>query len=160
HKLGTAQDRDQLVYEVTNHPTHVPVASVTEDGRYLVITLVEGYEKNAVDLIDLRRPGDKPRPVFSAWDALYTFIGSRGHQLYFRTTSGAPLGRVIEVDARDPGTTRQTLVGEAATALEEATYVGGRFITRYVENAHAVARVFERDGRPVGDVALPGMGSV
>jgi prolyl oligopeptidase len=160
HKLGTAQDRDQLVYEVTNHPTHIPMARVTEDGHYLIITLVEGYEKNGVDLIDLHRPADKPRPVFSAWDALYTFIGSRGHQLYFQTTADAPLGRVIEVDARDPDTTRHTLVDEGDTALQEATYVGGRFIARYVQNAHSLARVFERDGHPVGDVPLPGMGGV
>jgi prolyl oligopeptidase len=160
HKLGTAQDQDQLVYEVTSHPTRVPMARVTEDGHYLIITLVEGYEKNGVDLIDLRRPAEKPRAVFSAWDALYTFIGSRGHHLFFQTTSGAPLGRVIEVDARDPATPRHTLVAEGDTALEQATYVGGRFIARYVENAHSVARVFERDGRPVGEVPLPGMGGV
>jgi prolyl oligopeptidase len=159
HKLGTAQDHDRLVYEVTNHPTHVPTARVTEDGRYLVVTLVEGYEKNAVDLIDLRRPGDKPRPLFSAWDALYNFIGSRGHDLYFHTTNAAPLGRVIAVDPGDPNA-RRTVVAEGNSAIEEATYVGGRIITKYVENAHGVARVFERDGRPVGDVPLPGMGGI
>src|SRR5262249_28674516 len=82
------------------------------------------------------------------------------HQLYFQTTADAPLGRVIEVDARDPNTTRRTVVGEGDTALQEATYVGGRFIARYVENAHSLARVFERDGHPVGDVPLPGMGGV
>ena len=158
HQLGTPQDRDRLVYEVTDHPTHVPTAHVTEDGRYLIVTLFEGYEKNGVDVIDLRE-GGKPHPVFADWEALYTFIGSRGHELYFRTTYRAPLGRVIAVDARAP-VTRRTIVPEGSAALAEASYVGGRFIASYVEDAHGVARLYERDGRPVGEVALPGLGRI
>jgi len=158
HQLGTAQDRDRLVYEVTNHPTHVPTARVTEDGRYLIVTLFEGYEKNGVDVIDLRE-GGKPHPLFADWEALYTFIGSRGQELYFRTTYRSALGRVIAVDARAP-VTRRTLVPEGSAVLAEANYVGGRFIASYVEDAHGVARVYERDGRPVGEVALPGLGRI
>ena len=159
HKLGTSQDHDRLVYAVTDHPTHIPVGQVTENGRYLVITLIEGYEKNAVDLLDLRHAGAKPRPLFSAWDALYTYIGIHGHELYFQTTQHAPLGHVIAVDARDPSTQR-IVVREGDTALEEARYVGGRIIAKYVEDAHDVARVYERDGRPVGTVPLPGLGTI
>jgi prolyl oligopeptidase len=159
HRLGTSQDHDRLVYEVTNHPTRIPMARVTEDGHYLVVTLVEGYEKNGVELLDLRGADAKPQPLFSAWDALYTFIGARGHDLYFQTTRDAPLGRVIAIDARDP-TQARTLVPEGATALEEASYVGGRIIARYIEDAHGVARVYERDGRPAGNVTLPGLGRI
>ena len=48
HKLDEAQSADRLVYQVTDHPTRVPAAQVTEDGRYLIITLFDGYETNAV----------------------------------------------------------------------------------------------------------------
>jgi len=51
-------------------------------------------------------------------------------------------------------------VPEGRTTLEEASYVGGRIIARYVEEARGVARVFERDGRPVGEVPLPGKGGI
>jgi prolyl oligopeptidase len=159
HPLGTPQDRDHMVYEVTNDPTHVPTARVTDDGHYLIITLFEGYQRNGVDVIDLRRPDEGPHPVFADWDALYTFIGSRGHELYFKTTYRAPLGRVITVDARAP-VTRRTVIPEGGAALSRASYVGGRFIAQYIENAHSVARVYERDGRPVGEVPLPGLGGI
>jgi len=159
HRLGTPQDHDRLVYQVTNHPTHIPWGRVTEDGHYLVITLVEGYEKNGVDLIDLRHPEAKPRPLFDAWDARYVFIGKHGRELYFQTTRDAELGRVIAVDARDSQVQR-TVVHQGASALEQATYVGGRIIARYIEDAHGVARVYERDGRPVGSVSLPGLGGI
>jgi len=52
------------------------------------------------------------------------------------------VGRHLAVDAvvlswRRPGGV------EADSALEEATYVGGRIIAKYIVDAHAVARVFE-----------------
>jgi prolyl oligopeptidase len=159
HKLGTAQDHDRLVYEVTDHPTRIPAGRVTDDGHYLIITLFDGYERNGVNLLDLRRPGARVQRLFFAWDALYTFVGAQGEDLYFRTTKDAPLGRVIALDARVPGTWR-TVVPEGTTALEEATYVGGRIVARYVEDAHGVARVYERNGRPVGNVPLPGLGGI
>jgi prolyl oligopeptidase len=160
HVLGTAQEDDRLIYEVTDNPTRIPAARVTEDGAWLVITQVEGYEKNGVYVLDLRHPGAKPQPLLAAWDALYTFIGAHGDELYFRTTKGAPNGRVIVVDARGAPPTPRTVVPEGTSALEEAGYVGGRIIARYVEDAHGVARIFERDGRVVGEVPLPGQGGI
>ena len=100
HRLGTRQDEDRLVYRSDRPPDPHTVGRVTEDGHYLVITLVEGYEKNGVMLLDLRTAGATPMPLFMAWDALYTFIGAHGEELFFATTQGAPLGRVIIVDAR------------------------------------------------------------
>src|SRR5256714_606816 len=44
HQLGTAQDRDRLVYEVTDHPTRIPAGRGTDDRHYLVITPFDGYE--------------------------------------------------------------------------------------------------------------------
>ena len=160
HALGTPQDHDRLVYQVTDDPSRIPSGRVTEDGNYLVITLFDGYEKNGIELLDLRQSEARAQPLFMAWDALYHFIGARGDELYFQTTSGAPNGRVIAADARNPAAQPRAVIAEAATALEEADYVGGRVLARYVEDAHSVVRVFERDGRPVGEVPLPGRGGI
>ena len=161
HKMGESQDSDRLVYAVTDHPTRVPAARVTEDGHYLVITLFDGYDRNGVSLLDLQRPDAKVTPLFYAWDALYSFIGSNGERLYFQTTRNAPLRRVIEVDARKPaGTNWPTVVPEDTVALEDASYVGGRIVAKYVRDAHSLARVFNTDGVSVAQVPLPGMGTV
>jgi prolyl oligopeptidase len=159
HKLNTSQDADRLVYEIKDHPTRIPQGRVTEDGHYLIITQVEGYEKNGVELLDLLKPGAQAQPLLMGWDALYNFIGSRGDELYFHTTHNAPLGRVIAIDAHQPASHR-TVVAEGATAIEEATYVGGRIVAKYVEDAHGVARIYERDGRLAGTVPLPGLGGI
>jgi prolyl oligopeptidase len=159
HKLNTAQDADRLVYEIKDHPTRIPQGRVTEDGHYLVITQVEGYEKNGVELLDLLKPGAQAQPLLMGWDSLYNFIGSRGDELYFHTTHNAPLGRVIAIDAHQPASQR-TVVAEGATAIAEATYVGGRIVAKYIEDAHGIARIYERDGRLAGTVPLPGLGGI
>jgi prolyl oligopeptidase len=163
HKMGEPQSSDRLIYEITDHPTRIPAGTVTEDGRYLLITLFDGYTSNGVRVLDLKQAGAKVRPVFEAWDALYSYLGSRGHEFYFHTTNGAPRGRVIAVDIRKPEPTNwRTLVPEAEMALEvsETQYVGGRIVATYVKDAHSIARLYERTGKLVGDVPVPGLGTV
>ena len=159
HKLGTPQDADRLVYAIQDQTTRIPQARVTEDGRYLVITQVEGTQKNGVVLMDLSHPGSPAQPLLMDWDALYNFIGSQGDELYFHTTQGAPLGRVMAVDAHQ-GTSRRTVVSEGTAAIEAASYVGGRIVVQYVEDAHGVARLYESSGRLAGTVPLPGLGGI
>ncbi|MCC6171586.1 MAG: S9 family peptidase [Gammaproteobacteria bacterium] len=161
HELGEPQSADRQVYAVAGHPTRTPSARVTDDGRWLVVTLFDGYEKNAIDLVDLRRPGARPRRLFGDWDALYTVIGSEGDTFWVQTTNAAPRGRVITVDARRPQPRHwREVVPQSDAALVAASRVGSRLVASYVSDAHGVARLFEKDGRPVGDVPLPGLGSI
>jgi len=161
HKLGEPQDQDRLIYEVTDHPTRIPAGRVTDDGRYLIVTLFDGYEKNGVSILDLRNPGEKPKPLFYDWDALYNFIGSQGDKLYFLTTKHAPLRRVIVVDAKLPASTLwPTVVTEQNSALDEASYVGNIIVAKYVQDAHSVARLFDAQGKPSGEVPLPALGQI
>jgi prolyl oligopeptidase len=164
HKLGEPQEKDRFVYAVKGHPTRAPSARVTEDGRYLVITLFDGYIANGVDVLELARskasPGAKPRPLFTKWDALYSFIGSKGDELYFQTTNSAERGRIIAVNAKKPDPSAwRTVVAQADITLNASTYVAGRIIANYVRDAHSLVRLYDTDGRLVGEVPLPGLGT-
>ncbi|MCU0760692.1 MAG: prolyl oligopeptidase family serine peptidase [Steroidobacteraceae bacterium] len=161
HRLGEPQSADRAVYAVTDHPTRAPSARVTDDGRWLVVSLFDGYERNAVDLLELGRPGAKPRRLFGAWDALYTVIGSEGDTFWVQTTQAAPRGRVIAVDARDPRPARwREVVPQSDAALVSSSLVGSRLVANYVRDARGVARLFEKDGRPAGEVPVPGLGTI
>jgi prolyl oligopeptidase len=160
HKLQDAQVGDRLVYQVTDHPTRVPAVQVTEDGRYLIIGLFDGYEANGALVQDLRQPSARARPLFTAWDALYNFIGSQGDELYFQTTNGAPRGRVIAVSADRPEPSAwRTVVPEADIAISNSSYIGGRVVVEYTKDAKSLVKLFERSGREVGAVKLPGLGT-
>jgi prolyl oligopeptidase len=160
HKLTDPQSADRMIYRVTDHPTRVPSGQVTEDGRYLIITLFDGYETNATLVLDLRNPKAKPQPLFVAWDALYGFIGSKDDELYFQTTHDAPRGRVIAVKARDPAPGGwRTIVPQTDIAIANASYIGGRVVVEYSRDARSVVRLFDVNGAQAGEVQLPGLGT-
>jgi len=161
HRLGEAQDRDTEIYRVQNHSHRTPTASVSDDGRWLFVSMFDGYRTNGIDLIDLRDPRAPPVTIFGAYDARYSIIGSEGDTLYVVTTNNAPQSRIIAVDARDPSPQQwRELVPQDTFALDEASFVGGCIIVRYVRDAIGVARVFDRDGRVLSDVPLPGLGTL
>jgi len=161
HRLGTPQSDDALVYALPEDPRHNPYAAVSEDGRFLIVSVQEGYESNAIHLLRLDAPGARPERLLDAWDALYGFIGNVAGELYFQTTLEAPRSRVVAIDVDAPGKPRwREVVPEAAEALEAASLVGGRLVARYLEDASTRVRLFELDGTPAGEVALPGTGTV
>src|SRR5689334_20204036 len=153
HKLGDEQSADQLVYAVTDHPTRVPQATVTEDGRWLVIGQFDGYETNAWWVQDLRKPGAKPMPLFTQWDALYNLVGSKGDELYFHITKDAPRGNVIAVNARDPAPAKwRVIVPHGDYSINNANYIGGRVVVEYTRDARSLVRLFDVDGKAAGEV--------
>ena len=161
HRLGSEQSADERIYAVTDHPTRVPSASVSDDGRWLVVSLFDGYVTNGVDLIDLTNPSAPRQPLFAAWDALYTVIGNLGDTFYVQTTAAAPRGRIIAVDVRRPQREYwREVVPQSEAKLESSSLVGGRLVVTYVRDAHGVAMIYGTDGKLIGDVALPGLGSV
>lgn len=161
HRLGESQEKDQLVYRVTDHPTRVPAARVTEDGRYLVITLFDGYDRNAVYVRDLKDVKQRVKPLLPAWDALYELVGSKGDELFFQTTKDAARGRVVAVNAKRPAPEAwRTIVPESDIALASASYVGRRIIANYVRDVHSEVKIFEASGKAAGEVKLPGLGNV
>ncbi len=160
HSVGSPQDQDELVYEVAGSESQNPYGTVTEDGRYLVIELFEGYDANAVLYRDLGAPGGRVEPVLARWDALYTFIGNDGPLFFFHTNKNAPRNRVIAVDIRSPEPENWTVIlPEASETLESASYVGGHFVGQFLRDARSLVRVFDGSGRLVREVDLPGIGS-
>jgi prolyl oligopeptidase len=161
HQLGTAQADDKPVYRVTDHPTRAPSASLSEDGNWLFISLFDGYRANGIEAIDKRVVGAKPKTIFGAWDARYTILGNEGDTLFVQTTNAAPRGRIIAVDINNPQPSAwRELVSQSDLAMDEASYVGGHLIVRYVRDAHGVAMLFDRNGKAKGEVDVPGMGTI
>jgi prolyl oligopeptidase len=161
HVLGERQANDTLVYAVTDHPTRAPSASVSDDGKLLFISLFDGYLANGIDVLSLEKPAEGAQRLFADWDARYTILGHQGRTVYVQTTAEAPLGRIIAVDLDRPARSDwREIVPEQTIALEEATLVGGTLIARYVRDAHGVAQLFDLQGQSLGEVSVPGLGTL
>lgn len=158
HAMGTDQTQDELVYSVEDSESWNPYGTVTEDGRYLVIDIFEGYNANAVYYLDLGVPNGGVVRILDEWDALYTFLGNQGPVFYFHTNKDAPKNRVVALDIRQPERLEE-VIPEAEETLEGASLVGGHLVGQYLKDAYSLIRVFDLEGKPIRDVELPGIGS-
>jgi prolyl oligopeptidase len=164
HAVGTSQEEDRLVYARPDQPAWGFSAEVTDDGRFLVIVQTEGTEnRNRVFLLDLSDPDATVVSFLDAFDASYGVAGNDGDVFYVRTNHGAPRYRLVAIDRNDPRPSawRELIPGGSGRdVLEGVTMVNGRFVTTWMTDAHNRLRIFGLDGRPAGEIALPGIGSI
>lgn len=166
HRVGTPQSEDVPVYARPDEPEWGFEPEVSHDGRHLVIEVWKGTdERNQVAYRDLTRPDAEPVMLVEGFEAGYSFVGSVGGRLYFRTNADAPNGRLVAFEAPaadDDAAARNPteVLAERAHVLESVSLVGERLIARYLEDAHAAVAVHDLAGHHLRDVALPGLGTV
>ncbi len=161
HRIGTHQDQDVLVYQRPDHPDWGFSCEVTEDGRYLVMTIWKGTDSRyRVAYKDLREPFGMPLDLITGFDNDYSFIGNDGPNFYFKTDLDSPKRRVISIDIRKPNKKNwKELIPESNDTLTSVSLVGNLFVAQYLKDARTVTRVHHEDGTFVREVSLPGIGS-
>ena len=167
HRVGTPQSQDLLVYERKDLPGWIIQGKVTEDGRYLLVTMFEGSgNKNRLYYADLGNPkapnvNAHVTAVIEADDAEFAPIGNRGTVVFLRSDKGAPNRKVIAVDLRNAAPAAwRTIVPEQPQALETVAVIGGRVVAQYLVDVQSRLRLFGLDGSDQGEIVLPGIGTV
>ena len=160
HKLGTPQGADTLMFSDPKRPELGHFAEVSTDGRWLIVTTSSGTdERYEIRLIDLKNPGSKPIVMVDEMTNDWTYAGNVGTRFFWRTDSKAPRGRIVVTDPIRRTATREIVAQDAAT-LTGASIVGEVLIAEYLKDAKSEVRRFALDGKPLGTVPLPGIGSV
>jgi prolyl oligopeptidase len=159
HKLGTPQSEDKLVYERRDEKEWGFGGHVTEDGRYLIISVWRGTDpNNQVFYLDLADPNAKVVELIKGFHAEYSFVANDGPVFYFTTDLDAPKYRVIAIDTRSPEA-RKEIIPEAEGVLEGADFFGERIFCTYLTDAYNQVREFGLDGKLRREMKLPGIGS-
>lgn len=163
HRLGTPQSKDVLIYQDKTQKEWGFDGNVSDDGRWLVITVWQGTApENRVYVADISKGvGSKPlSPIklFNAGDAQYTVLGNVGSKFYVQTNKDAPNGKIIAADAIRR-IAPMDVVPEAKEALEGASLVGKKIVATYLKDAHSQVKVFDLNGQSGKTIALPGLGS-
>ena len=161
HQMGAAQAKDVLTYKQPGNPDWGFQPNVTDDGRYLIITVWKGTaEEYRITYFDLSDPDKKPVDLIDNFDHDYTFIDNDGPVFYFRTDNNAPNNRVIAIDTRkpQPGNWKE-IVPEAKEKLESVSMVGNMLICSYLKDAHSAVKLYSPKGEFIQDVELPGIGT-
>jgi len=159
HRVGSPQSDDVLVYKRPDQPDWGFQTTVSEDGRYLIITTWKGTDdKYRVVYKDLLEPYGMPIDLIDNFDHEYTFIGNEGPVFFFQTELEAPRKRVIAIDIRKPHLLKE-LIPEAKETLVGVNILANQFVATYLKDAKTQVKLFSLDGRFVREVEFPGIGS-
>jgi len=162
HRLGTPQADDVLVYERPDHPKWGVGGGVSEDGRYLIISVNDGTTSRKARILykDLLEPFGLPTALIDNHENKYQFISNDGPVFFFKTENDAPKGRLVTIDIRNPDKKNwKTIIPEAKETLEGVDLVGGVFLASYLQDAKTIVKAYQTDGTFLRDVALPGIGT-
>ncbi len=160
HRTGTPQSEDSLVYERSDDPELGFSPAVSNDGRYLIISVWKGTDRrNRLYYKDLRRPGAPVVRLFDDFDAEYIFVDNVGPRFFLRTTKEAPRGKVVSVDVRSKTRTLKTVIPETADTILSVSSVGGRFVVHVMRDASSRVRIHSAGGTLEKEIGLPALGT-
>jgi prolyl oligopeptidase len=157
HRIGTPQSADRLVYTAAND--QFLGGGESEDQRYDFFYTSKG-NGNSLSWKRASEPDSALRQIFALDpNVQYSPVGDDGTRLYIQTNLNAPRGRVTWLDVNDPSHALHDIVPQSADTMEGVNLLGNRLYVSYLHDAHSVVRIYGLDGRALGTIALPGIGS-
>ena len=159
HPLGGDPSKDAMIFGDKIGAQDMPgVQLADDDDRWLLISVAQGWAKSELYLQDLKA-GTAPVQVTSGKNFLYGGEIFRG-KLYIMTNEDAPRYRVFVVDAADPRRDNwKEIIPQSDAVLENVSVFGGKLFTQYEKNASSQLRMFDLDGKLLGDIELPAIGT-
>ncbi len=164
HQLGNDPAHDLKIFGDGRDRTDWPGVDLSPDGRWLVVSVAQGWTKSEVHLYDRRATAGAPKPPFvvaAGEDARFDVVEVLDDRIYLLTTSGAPRGRILSVNPKQPARAHwREVVPEGDDVLERAVYFHGGLAVGFLHDAAARLSVFDRNGGARREVPLPGLGAL
>jgi prolyl oligopeptidase len=159
HLLGDDVDHDDKIFGEGRDPEDWPNVHLSNDGRWLLITVEQGWTKSELFLKDLQKDSP-PTRVTTGKEFLYAGEVFDG-KLYITTNEDAPRYRVFVTDAGDYEREHwKELIPQSEAVLQGTAVFGRKLFAQYEQNASSQLKMFDLDGKPFREIALPGIGTV
>jgi prolyl oligopeptidase len=146
HVLGTAPERDEVVFGEGRKPEESMSLSSSSDGRWLVVSAHLGWARCDAYLADTTQTPLAFVPLVEGVDAEFDIVPANA-RLFARTDDGAPRFRVFEIDPLEPGRARwREIVPEAAAVLVDIAVTEHALALHYLHDVRSVVRLRLTDG--------------
>jgi len=159
HDLGSDPAKDPLLFGEGRNAQDIPGVSLSEDGRWLLITVFQGWTKSEMYLQDLSSK-NPPVEITTGKEFLYSADFLKG-KLYITTNEDAPRYRVFVADAANPKRENwKELIQQTDAVLQSTSVTGRKLFAQYEHNASSELTIFDVDGKKLADIPLPTIGTV
>ena len=160
HQLGDDPiNDDKPIFGEGRDPEDWPSVSLSNDGRWLLISVSEGWTKSELYLMDVKK-GTPPTAITTGKNFLYG-ADVYNDKLYITTNEDAPRYRVFVADAGNyDRESWKELIPQTDAVLQSAAVYGEKLFAQYEQNATSQLKLFDLEGKKLSDVALPAIGAV
>ncbi len=160
HKLGDQQEKDIVVYEDKEHPFRYVSASVTEDSKFLILTVSEGTSGNELYYQELENDKADFKPLITGFDHDSYIIDNIEEEFLVYTNIDAPNYRVVKINPASPENKNWVdIIPEKEVVLNNANTAGGYLFCRYLKDAHSQVFQHDLEGNLVREIELPALGT-
>ncbi|WP_312090103.1 prolyl oligopeptidase family serine peptidase [Chryseobacterium sp.] len=159
HKLGTKQSEDKLIFGGEKTPRRYIGAGVSEDQRYLIVSAANATNGNELYIKDLKKGGDFVQ-INKGFDINASIVDTDGDTLYIFTDKDAPNMRLVKTTIQNPSPeTWKDVIPETENVLG-ISGGGGYFFATYMIDAIDQVKQFDKNGKLIREITLPGKGNV
>ena len=146
HTLGQPQSKNRLIYERPEHPEWGWGTTITEDGRFLILSVSEGTdERNRLFYKDLKKD-ESFVELIPDLRAQFTFLGNEGSIFLFFTNLDAPKGKVISIDINHPEENNwKVLIDEQNDVLTNVEILENYILCQYLKNVSSEVFLYEKE---------------
>lgn len=159
HKLGTAQKNDPIIFGENKKRRYVG-GSVTEDGKYLVITASISTSGNELYIKDLSDPKSEIISVVTDFDNDTYVLDNIGDVLLLVTNLNSPNKRIVKVGASNPSSENWVDVIPETENVLSPSKASGFIFANYMVDAVSQVKQYDYSGNLIRKIELPGVGTV
>ncbi|HEV2399636.1 MAG TPA: prolyl oligopeptidase family serine peptidase [Candidatus Sulfotelmatobacter sp.] len=159
HLLGSPVVTDDPIFGEGRDPQDWPGVALSNDGRWLLINVQQGWSKSELFLMDTHGK-NPPSRLTTGKTFLYSAEVYDG-KVYITTNEDAPRYHVFVTDAGNfDREAWKEIIPQTDAVLQGVAVYGGKLLAQYEQNATSQLKLFDLDGKKITDVPLPGIGTV
>ena len=161
HKLGTTQEKDQIIFgNKAEQKRRYVSSSVTEDQNYLIISAANSTSGNELYLINHSDENPEIKTINDDLSIDVYLLDSLDDELFLVTNNNADNQKIISVQATEPSLDKsKDLIPEQDSVMSPSSS-GGYIFVELMQNAISKTFQYDFSGKLIREVDLPGIGSV
>lgn len=159
HKLGTKQAQDQLIFGGDKTPRRYLGANVSDDERFLIISAANATNGNELYIKDLTKNEDFVQ-INSGFDINADVVDTNGDEIFIYTDKDAVNKRLVKTNIKNPEPQNWIDVIPETKDVLGISKGGEYFYATYMTDAIDQVKQYDKTGRLIREITLPGKGNV
>lgn len=169
HKLGQAQEKDSILFEQYKEgplaTTYGPFSYLSDDGKWLILGYFTSTRENDLWIADFekwQKTGKLELKTIAEGHPAAFDAQIIDNQLFIFTNYQAPNGRILIADPESPAISNahEAVKEDREAVIDSWGFSKNYLFINYQKNACSLVKKFDRNGKFVKELELPGHGSV